>query len=172
MLKRLLYCITAIVLLGFVIPEPRQIPVQYATSADWHKDTFWYEPWGTSGVHKGVDIFAKEGTAVQATTHHIILFKGQLAKGGNVVLALGPKWRLHYYAHLASIDTGAAMLLRQGTNIGTVGRTGNAQGKAAHLHYSLVSLLPYFWLADSSTQGYKKAFYLNPIAYFTPTITD
>lgn len=167
MVKRILLLLGIIIVLGFVIPEPRVIPVEHATSADWNSNTFWYEPWGTSGVHKGIDIFATQGTAVISATHQVILYRGQWRKGGNVIIALGPKWRLHYYAHLASIDTDAHYFIPQGSQIGTVGATGNAQGKPPHLHYSVVSLIPYVWLMDATTQGYKKAFYLNPITYLT-----
>jgi len=31
-----------------------------ATPKDWNHATFWYEPWGKSGVHKGIDIFGKK----------------------------------------------------------------------------------------------------------------
>ena len=61
------------IVLGFLIPEPRLIPVEGATSSDWHADTFWYEPWGKSGVHKGIDIFARRGTNVIASTHMLVL---------------------------------------------------------------------------------------------------
>ncbi|MDO6568839.1 M23 family metallopeptidase [Alteromonas sp. 1_MG-2023] len=167
MIKWISLALFTILLLGFIIPEPRLIPVENASSADWNKETFWYEPWGTSGVHKGIDIFAQKGTSVIASTNQVILYQGQKPKGGNIVLALGPKWRLHYYAHLESIDINGLSLLSSGSKIGTVGSTGNAKGKAPHLHYSIVSIIPYFWLADESTQGSKKAYYLNPIIYLT-----
>lgn len=59
-----------------------------------------------------------------------------------MVVALGPKWRLHYYAHLHSVDAYLGQPLLAGSVLGTVGDTGNAKGKPAHLHYSIVSLLP------------------------------
>ena len=155
----------SILALGFLVPENRTIPVVGASSSDWNAETFWYEPWGKSGVHKGVDIFSKKGAKVVASTNLLILYKGKLSRGGNVVLALGPKWRMHYFAHLNSIDIDAGLAVRTGQVIGGVGDTGNAAGKPPHLHYSIVSLLPLPWLADSSTQGYKKMFYLDPIAY-------
>ncbi len=66
---------------GFLIPEPKHIPVIGATEADWNKDTFWYEPWGSSGVHKGVDIFAPQGKPVIASTNLLVLYRGALKKG-------------------------------------------------------------------------------------------
>ncbi|MCW8932467.1 MAG: M23 family metallopeptidase [Gammaproteobacteria bacterium] len=165
MLKYIAVVSLVVIFIGFLLPEGRVIPVKGATSSDWNKDTFWYEPWGTSGVHKGVDIFAVDGTPVIATTNMLTLYKGELSKGGMVVIALGPKWRIHYFAHLSEINQNMALLLQKGEELGKVGDTGNAQGKQPHLHYSIVSLLPLPWLIDGSTQGYKKAFYLNPIEY-------
>lgn len=160
----LIACLTTLVLTGFLVPEHRIIPVTNATSSDWNHSSFWYEPWGSSGTHKGIDIFAQKGASVIATNHMILLYQGNLKKGGKVIAALGPKWRIHYYAHLDSLnDTG--IFISAGDQIGTVGTTGNAQGKAPHLHYSIVSIIPLLWRIDSSIQGYKKALYLNPSEY-------
>lgn len=152
----------SIFLLWLVLPEFAEIPVKDATTKDWNTKSFWYEPWGKSGVHKGIDIFGKKGTPILSTTYGIVLYKGELPLGGNVVLALGPKWRLHYYAHLDSIDVFIGKPLSMGSTIGTLGDTGNAKGKPAHLHYSVVTLVPYVWKADRSTQGWKKIFFLDP----------
>lgn len=156
----------AVTLIGFILPEPRTIPVKGATSSDWHANTFWFEPWGRSGVHKGVDIFASEGTKVVASTPQWVVYRGEFSRGGNVIIALGPKWRFHYYAHLESIDADTGTFVASGESLGSVGTTGNARGKPAHLHYSILSLWPHFWLMDNSHQGYKKAFYLDPTVYF------
>lgn len=163
--KYLIVALLFVISLGFLIPESKTIPVQGATSRDWNKNTFWFEPWGSSGVHKGIDIFAKNNTPVIASTNLFVLYKGSISKGGNIVLALGPKWRLHYFAHLSSIDSSTGRFLKTGDPFAYVGDTGNAKGKQPHLHYSIVSLLPMVWQIDSSTQGYKKMFYLDPIEY-------
>ena len=159
----------ALILLGafFLIllwPESARVPVKGATPADWHKDTFWYEPWGSSGVHKGMDIFAKKGTPLLAATSGWVIFTGNIAKGGNVVAVLGPKWRIHYYAHLDSIAVQTGWVAK-GELIGAVGDTGNAKGKPAHLHYSKLSLVPYPWLVTTETQGWKKMFFLDPVGF-------
>ena len=165
MLKYIGIIFLGIFILGFLLPDGRVIPVKGATSSDWNKDTFWYEPWGSSGVHKGIDIFADSDTPVVAPTNMLTLYKGKLSKGGIVLIALGPKWRIHYFAHLSEINPNTGMLLSKGEEFAKVGDTGNAKGKQPHLHYSIISLIPLPWLIDSSTQGYKKAFYLNPIEY-------
>jgi len=157
-----------VVLAGFLVPESRVIPVEGATSNDWNKDSFWFEPWGASGVHKGVDIFGNKGQKVVATTNMIILYKGSFSIGGNVVIGLGPKWRLHYYAHLNDIDADLGLLVSAGGTVGSVGDSGNALGKPPHLHYSILSLVPMPWLVDfKESQGYKKAFYIDPGSYLS-----
>jgi len=164
--NKILLSLAGFIIFGFIIPEGREIPVVGATKSDWNANTFWYEPWGSSGVHKGIDIFASRGTPVVASTNMLVFYKGNIKKGGKVVLGLGPKWRLHYFAHMESIDESGGMFIAKGHKVGTVGDTGNAKGKTPHLHYSIVSIVPLIWLVDGSTQGYKKAFYMNPIKYF------
>lgn len=152
-----------ILLLGFAIPEARVIPVQGASAKDWNPRSFWYYPWGRSGTHKGIDIFARKGTPVRASTQGMVLYSGWVSMGGNVVLVLSSKWRLHYYAHLDSIQAETGQWLAAGQDLGTVGDSGNAQGKAPHLHYSIRSLIPLPWRAEpQAPQGWRKMFYLDP----------
>lgn len=148
--------------LGLLVPETTVIPVHGASARDWNANSFWYEPWGASGVHKGIDIFASTGTPLLSATHGIVLFRGDLPLGGKVVAVLGPKWRLHYYAHLNSSAVSPGTLVAAGEAIGEVGDSGNAKGKPPHLHYSVISLIPYLWRWDGSTQGWKKIFFLDP----------
>ena len=155
----------AILAIGFIAPERIRIPVVGASKADWNKKSFWFEPWGTSGVHKGIDIFGRLGSAVASTTDGFVVYTGDIAKGGKVIIVLGPKWRLHYFAHLNTIDTSVFSFVEAGSRIGTVGDSGNAKGKPPHLHYSIVRLLPAPWAIDGSAQGYKKAFFIDPGSY-------
>jgi murein DD-endopeptidase MepM/ murein hydrolase activator NlpD len=154
-----------VVVTGFLIPQEFSNPVRGSDRNSYHPKSFWYFPWGNSGTHKGVDIFAKEGTQVNSATSGIVMFAGDLKKGGNVVVVLGPKWRVHYYAHLKEIDVRFLDLSSAGERVGTVGTTGNAKGKPAHLHYSVFTLIPYPWRIDKSPQGWKKMFFLNPIDF-------
>lgn len=142
------------------------MPVKGATHHDYHPESFWYYPWGKSITHKGVDIFAKQGTDVLSATSGLVLYANETTSlGGNTVLILGPKWRLHYYAHLNEINCSAFQTKGSGSKIGTVGTTGNAKGKPPHLHYSIVTLVPYPWRIDRARLGWMKMFFLNPIEY-------
>jgi len=156
-----------VLMIGFVVPEDKIIPVSHATKSDWNSVAYWYGPWGKSGVHKGIDIFSSKGTKVIATTSGLIVYQGVLGIGGRVIILLGPKWRLHYYAHLENIDVHIGDLVSSADIIGTVGDSGNAMGKAPHLHYSIVTLIPYVWQIDASQQGWKKMFFLDPGRYLT-----
>ncbi len=149
--------------LGFLIPQKMVIPVKGATVKSWNEKSFWAYPWGSSITHKGIDIFAQKGTDVIAATKGIVIYTHEGGKGGKSVMVLGPKWRFHYYAHLDEIKTVVFKPLSRGTVIGTVGDTGNAKGKPAHLHYAITSPFPYPHLYDDvSVQGWKRMFYLNP----------
>jgi murein DD-endopeptidase MepM/ murein hydrolase activator NlpD len=147
---------------GLLLPARTVIPVQGATANDWNHETFWYHPWGRSVVHKGIDIFAEEGRPVLAAGSGIVTFSGPTPVGGNVVVVLGARWRLHYYAHLREIAVARGTVVRCGEVIGELGSTGNAKGKPPHLHYSIVTAVPYPWRMDRSPQGYLKAVFLDP----------
>ena len=147
---------------ALILEQDILIPVQNASSDDWNRGSFWYEPWGASGVHKGIDIFARKGTAALAAVSGLVIYRDELEMGGNVVIILGPKWRLHYYAHLDSVEVRLGQWVSRGHKVGKVGNTGNAIGKPTHLHYSIMSLIPDPKQYSSQTQGWKRMFYLNP----------
>jgi murein DD-endopeptidase MepM/ murein hydrolase activator NlpD len=152
---------------SFLMPQVLSIPVKDADAGDYHPESFWYFPWGKSGVHKGVDIFAPTGRPVLAATYGLVISTKPNGMGGNVVWVLGPKWRMHYYAHLNSVKAKKWDWVWRGEEIGTVGTSGNARGKAPHLHYHIQTIVPYPWRIDPSVpQGWQKMWYLNPINYF------
>lgn len=157
----------ALIVIGLMIPQPFENPVDKADKNSFNPKSFWFYPWGKSGTHNGVDIFAKTGTKVNSSTGGLVLFTGELKMGGKVVLILGPKWRLHYYAHLNDIQTSTLSWTNKGERIGSVGTSGNAYGKPPHLHYAIVTLIPYTWRFEKKQQGWKKMFYLNPIVFLT-----
>lgn len=164
-IKIVMLGILIIAIVGFVVPQDLRMPVAGANANSYNHETFWYEGWGSSVVHKGVDIFAKRGTPIHSSTLGIVVAASEGGKGGKYVVILGPKWRLHYYAHLDEITTKPFALVSHDTVIGTVGNTGNAATTPAHLHYSIATLVPYPWRIDDAPLGWQKMFYLNPIEY-------
>jgi peptidoglycan LD-endopeptidase LytH len=164
-LQKISLLILVVVIIGLIIPQKVLMPVAGATASNYNAHSFWFYPWGKSVTHKGVDIFAKEGTNVVSSIDGFVIGAGQIEMGGNFVMVLGPQWRLYYYAHLKEIKTSRFSWADKGEVIGTVGTTGNAKGKAPHLHYTIKTLIPYFWRMDSSKQGWKKMFYLDPDEY-------
>lgn len=163
--KKLGIIVCAIIVAGLFVPQNLVMPVSGATNADFNHNSFWYYPWGKSVTHKGVDIFAREGTEIYSSTSGIVLYSGKMDTGGNIVLILGPKWRLHYYAHMNELKTSGFSWAGHKTLIGTVGTSGNAKGKPPHLYYTIITIIPYVWRIDSDRQGWKKMFVLNPIEY-------
>ena len=164
--NKIVLAVVVIILIGLVLPQNFKMPVQGANSSDYNHKSFWAYPWGKSITHKGVDIFAKKGTNIRSSVSGLVLYAGEIPYGGKVVLLLGPKWRLHYFAHMKENKTTSLSLVSQKSTIGTVGDSGNAKGKPSHLHYSIVTLIPYPWRYDSKCkQGWRKMFYLNPIDY-------
>lgn len=161
-LKYSLLLLLFLLVVGLFLPQKMVIPVSDATSADWNHNTFWYEPWGSSIVHKGIDIFGDKGQSVIAAERGIVLYVGTLSKGGNIIVVLGPKWRIHYYSHLQQTDVSAWQWVAKKQKIATLGDSGNARGKAPHLHFSVVSLIPIPWEITTQTHGWKRMFYLNP----------
>ncbi|MBJ6610246.1 MAG: M23 family metallopeptidase [Candidatus Thiothrix moscowensis] len=156
-----------LVVAGVLLPESPRIPVQGASARDWNPQSFWYYPWGRSGTHKGIDIFASEGTPVLASTHGLVIRSGVDSVGGNVVAVLGAKWRIHYYAHLQTIGVTSGQWIAAGTHLGTVGTSGNAQGKPPHLHYDIRTLYPQVWLFDAGQkQAWKRLFFVDPNRFF------
>ena len=78
-----------------MIPQHFNNPDENADARSYNAKSFWYYPWGKSVTHKGVDIFAREGVIVNAATSGLVVYTGEIERGGKVVLILGPKWRLH-----------------------------------------------------------------------------
>ncbi len=152
----------------FFLAQPDlQVPVKGATRSDWNPKSFWYEPWGKSIVHRGIDIFAKAGTDVISPSGTLVIYAGENPVSGKLVLAIDRSLRIHFFAHLQSIKTEQLAFLDVGEAVGTVGDSGNAKGKPPHLHYGLASTIPRPWLITSQTLGQLRAFYLNPETHFS-----
>lgn len=152
---------------GWLLPSSTHMPVVDATRSDWNQDSFWYQPWGASGVHRGIDIFAENGTDVVSANHGWVLLAGDMGRGGNAALVLGPRWRLYYYAHLAELHVASLRLVTAGTKLGSVGTSGNARGKQPHLHFSIRTLAPFWWQLRLDPYGFLRCFYVDPGAWLS-----
>jgi murein DD-endopeptidase MepM/ murein hydrolase activator NlpD len=160
--RRWALAFAAAFVLSLAWPDHPAIPVRGATRADWNPRSFWFYPWGASGVHKGIDIFAPEGRPVLAATSGLVIRSGFRGDGGNIIAVLGPRWRIHYYAHLSRLDVAGGDWVGRGEPIGAVGTSGNAAGKPAHLHYAIITAVPYPWRVTAEPQGWRKMFFLDP----------
>lgn len=160
-----IFCI-AIIAVGYLLPNRVSSPIAQNNIDKIDTQSFWYYPWGESGVHKGIDIFCNKGTDVEAPVYGLIVRKGYGTLGGNYVYLLGPKWRLYYFAHLDTILVEKFDIVSKGEILGKTGNTGNAINKPVHLHYSIETLIPYFWDYDETEiKAWQKTFYLNPTQY-------
>jgi murein DD-endopeptidase MepM/ murein hydrolase activator NlpD len=164
-IKLMVIALLVIAAIPAVVSTKFSLPVEDMNRSSYNQQSFWAYPWGRSVTHKGVDIFAPRGTRVMSSTRGLVVLSGHARMGGNFVLVLDGKLQLHYYAHLDEIKTGTGSFVGSGTLIGTVGDTGNAHGKPYHLHYAIMTMIPYPWKIDAGVQGWRKMFYLNPIKY-------
>lgn len=157
--------VMGLILLESIVSNPvLHVPVQGASHRDWHPDSYWHPSWGVSGVHKGIDIFSAHGTPVLAAQDGLVVYSGTVKNGGKVIAVLSARGWLHYYAHLDRFAVEAGSWVQAGEVIGAVGNTGNALGKPAHLHYSIVSPAPRLLSFRAGPQGWRSLFYRNPDA--------
>jgi len=110
------------------------------------------------GSHRGTDIFAPAGTPLLAVDD------GEARqdvdpKGGNVIYLHADDGAVYYYAHLQDYNGAFPRRVSMSEEIGTVGTSGNAQGKDAHLHFEVhpngakESVDPYPLLLDVAPAG-------------------
>jgi murein DD-endopeptidase MepM/ murein hydrolase activator NlpD len=118
----------------------------------------WGEPRGGGRIHRAVDIFAPEGTALFAITSGVIQGLATSPTGGIMLMLRGNDGRGYGYMHLLAYADGivAGKAVQAGELIGYVGRTGTFNSPP-HLHlqvypdhsFSYESLLdPYDFLVQ------------------------
>ena len=156
--KIVLIGIASLLAVNLLMPTKIQNPVEGCGKESYNPKSFWH-PWGDH-KHAGIDIFAKKGAKVHPAIGGIVVATGHnFGAGGNCILILSSGLRLHYYAHLNEIDTHIGAIVTQKSVIGKVGNTGNAKGKAPHLHYSIASIIPQ---GDWRWEAKQFLFYINP----------
>jgi murein DD-endopeptidase MepM/ murein hydrolase activator NlpD len=113
-----------------------QFPV--AGEAYWSDD--WLEPrfTPTFHLHQGNDIFAARGTPVRSPVDGRLEFASEGA-GGLAAYVTAPDGTYYYMAHLDSFATNVHTgdHVKQGTVVGFVGNTGNADGGPTHCHFEI-----------------------------------
>jgi peptidoglycan LD-endopeptidase LytH len=95
--------------------------------------------------HKGIDIFAPQGTVVRAAAAGTIIGLHLAGKGGIAIYQRDESGKyLFYYAHLNGYapDLKRGMKVSQGQLIGYVGSTGNAEKAPPHLHFQIQHIEP------------------------------
>ncbi|MFI8106598.1 transglycosylase family protein [Streptomyces sp. NPDC086023] len=120
-------------------PEEAKVvqPVDGHVTADYRQGGAW-----ARGYHSGVDFAAAHGAPVEAAARGVVVKAGWNGAFGNQVViehrvvVKGEK-QLWYssYSHLSSITATPGTKVKAGTQIGTVGSTGNSTGP--HVHFEL-----------------------------------
>lgn len=88
--------------------------------------------------HDGVDIFARRGTPVLATSAGVVNRVDLTNLGGKVVWLRDPVRNSNiYYAHLDSQYVSNGDRVEAGDTLGFVGNTGNARTTPPHLHFGV-----------------------------------
>lgn len=87
-------------------------------------------------MHQGVDIAARSGTPIRASSGGRVVFAGALNGYGNTVIVDHGRDVLTLYAHMNRIKVNRGDTVVQNQRLGTVGRTGVATGP--HLHFEVI----------------------------------
>lgn len=107
--------------------------------------------------HRGIDIFAPKETNVFAVEDGQVR-KDDDPKGGIVAYLKTSDGSTYYFAHLSEFIGASPRTVKAGEVIGAVGTTGNAVGKAPHVHFQVQlpeigTVDPYPFLLDVDPQG-------------------
>ncbi len=95
----------------------------------------WLAPRSGGRLHKGVDMFAAQGSPVVAPVAGVAE-QSNSTLGGLGFRLWGDDGNFYYGAHLASFGPTWGRI-EAGTLLGYVGTTGNAKGTAPHLHFEV-----------------------------------
>ncbi|WP_040208303.1 peptidoglycan DD-metalloendopeptidase family protein [Neobacillus jeddahensis] len=100
----------------------------------WPADGIISDTYGTrQGKHKGIDIAGKLDTPILSVDDGVIVKSYYSNTYGNVVFIKHPSNFVTVYAHLNKRNVVEGQLIKQGDEVGKMGRTGQATG--THLHF-------------------------------------
>ena len=98
--------------------------------------------------HGGIDIVAKEGTPIRATSSGVVIFSGWTYEMGNLIIIYHGDDYLTHYGHNQHNLVSRLDVVKSGEVIGFVGNTGISSGP--HLHFEI-------WNGEKS---------IDPLIYF------
>lgn len=90
-------------------------------------------------LHEGIDLFAVEGTPIQAVVDGVVAKVGYGSIGGFAVWLNGDDGITYYYGHMQGYAPGVkpGLRMRVGDAIGYVGNSGATHGTYPHLHFEM-----------------------------------
>lgn len=120
-------------------PEPERAPQSYPTFlSPVAGTTHLLSPFGKRDgrPHEGIDLQAKEGTALQATAQGVVIYTGDTMEGyGETLVVKHGDGFYSVYAHLSEILVKEGQTVTPGKIVARSGSTGRATGP--HLHFEL-----------------------------------
>jgi len=91
---------------------------------------------GGSHLHRGIDIAVPKGTPVIATADGEVVYAAYSKNGYGRLVRIAHGGGIEtWYAHLKSLDVRQGARVKQGQQIGRVGRSGRTTG--FHIHYEV-----------------------------------
>ena len=96
----------------------------------------------SKSLHIGIDIVAKKGTPVTSITAGTVVFAGEDARGGGLMVSVKSyhrgKLKLIRYMHLSKLFVKRGAYVNHKTILGRVGSTGRSTGPHLHIEMAIV----------------------------------
>jgi biotin carboxyl carrier protein len=90
---------------------------------------------GETNFHRGIDIPAPTGTAINAAADGVVTFAGERGTYGNLVVLTHANGFQTYYAHCSQLLVHVGETVTQGQPVAAVGSTGRSTGP--HVHFEV-----------------------------------
>lgn len=112
---------------------PSRWPVRGSVNSEFGRR---FSPWsGSQEFHGGIDIGSARGTSIKAPAPGIVVFTGQNADYGNIVIIDHGQDIKSLYGHLQKTLVAEGQKVERGQTIALSGNTGKSSGP--HLHYEI-----------------------------------